>query len=562
MVCLSFMKHASGAPGDFDPTFGLDGRVFTALPGWIDYRARTVKILDDGKLLVAGTCANVETEQAQYGACIVRYDAYGLVDATFGINGQAFMPFNPIARSVVLAVRPNGKVLVAAACYEVGYKTCVGQFDANGTPDPLFGNAGVARFYVSDDYTPTHNSSLLVEAGGTLVVGGFCEISGDLRWCLVRLNEDGSRGGAFTVVAFVRAYVSSTTDGETPSLLETPSGQIIVASSCATATQTRFCAVRYLQDGRIDTGFGVNGLALVTTPFGRSSYAKSAVQQPNGGIVIAGLCSNDNGPEDSCVARFTPSGRVDAAFGVGGIQVVTTLPNGFDGFFGVTALPSNEVLGAGYCYVDQQSSETLGCVARFTATGLLDVRFAVGGSASLRLFLNGSAGPMAVTSDPSGRVIIASECHTFQEWTDKYFCLARLKGGPYLASACTLNADANNTIAASSDVMLVTRYLLGFRGDALTVGAIGAGSTKTAGEIATYLDSLKNDPLKKLDLDGDGESLAMTDGLLMLRAMLGLSGDALTTGAIGKPSAAYPTLRSAQQILQWIETTHGVACLP
>lgn len=54
----------------------------------------------------------------------------------------------------------------------------------------------------------------------------------------------------------------------------------------------------------------------------------------------------------------------------------------------------------------------------------------------------------------------------------------------------------------------------------------------------------------------------MTDGLLMLRAMLGLSGDALTTGAMGKPSAAHPTLRSAQQILQWIETTHGVACLP
>ncbi|MGL4233776.1 MAG: hypothetical protein ACRCWJ_20580, partial [Casimicrobium sp.] len=78
----------------------------------------------------------------------------------------------------------------------------------------------------------------------------------------------------------------------------------------------------------------------------------------------------------------------------------------------------------------------------------------------------------------------------------------------------------------------------------------------------TYLDSLKNDPLRKLDLDGDGQSLALTDGLLMLRAMLGLSGDALTTSAMGQPSAAFPTLRTPQQILQWIEATHGVACLP
>ncbi len=78
----------------------------------------------------------------------------------------------------------------------------------------------------------------------------------------------------------------------------------------------------------------------------------------------------------------------------------------------------------------------------------------------------------------------------------------------------------------------------------------------------TYLDSLKNDPARKLDLDGDGQTLAMTDGLLLLRAMLGLSDDALTQGAMGQPSAAFPTLRTPKQILQWIETTHGVACLP
>ena len=51
----------------------------------------------------------------------------------------------------------------------------------------------------------------------------------------------------------------------------------------------------------------------------------------------------------------------------------------------------------------------------------------------------------------------------------------------------------------------------------------------------------------------------MTDGLLMLRAMLGLTGTALTQGAT---NAAHPNVRNAQQILTWIENTHGVACLP
>ena len=51
----------------------------------------------------------------------------------------------------------------------------------------------------------------------------------------------------------------------------------------------------------------------------------------------------------------------------------------------------------------------------------------------------------------------------------------------------------------------------------------------------------------------------MTDGLLLIRAMLGLAGDALTAGAT---NAAHPNVRNAQQILSWIESTHGVACLP
>jgi hypothetical protein len=63
----------------------------------------------------------------------------------------------------------------------------------------------------------------------------------------------------------------------------------------------------------------------------------------------------------------------------------------------------------------------------------------------------------------------------------------------------------------------------------------------------------------KLDVDGDGEANAMTDGVLILRAMLGLSGDALIAGAT---DASHPNVRDAKQILTWIESTHGVACLP
>ena len=38
---------------------------------------------------------------------------------------------------------------------------------------------------------------------------------------------------------------------------------------------------------------------------------------------------------------------------------------------------------------------------------------------------------------------------------------------------------------------------------------------------------------KGLDVDGDGESRALTDGLLILRRLFGFEGTALTTWALG-----------------------------
>ena len=37
----------------------------------------------------------------------------------------------------------------------------------------------------------------------------------------------------------------------------------------------------------------------------------------------------------------------------------------------------------------------------------------------------------------------------------------------------------------------------------------------------------------RLDIDGDGESKPLTDGLLLIRYLFGFSGDSLISGAIG-----------------------------
>jgi PQQ enzyme repeat len=100
---------------------------------------------------------------------------------------------------------------------------------------------------------------------------------------------------------------------------------------------------------------------------------------------------------------------------------------------------------------------------------------------------------------------------------------------PFVVSgACALDVDGNNSIDALTDGLLILRALFGMTGAAVTNGAIGSGATRTTWEqIQPYVSG------SSLDIDGNNNVDALTDGLLIIRAMLGLTGTSVTDGAIG-----------------------------
>lgn len=90
-----------------------------------------------------------------------------------------------------------------------------------------------------------------------------------------------------------------------------------------------------------------------------------------------------------------------------------------------------------------------------------------------------------------------------------------------------VNADGNRD---ARDGLIMARYLLGIRGAALLDGIDNTGALRaTPTAITTYLDSIKN----SLDIDLDGRWTLATDGVLLVRYLLGLRGTALTSGATG-----------------------------
>jgi V8-like Glu-specific endopeptidase len=94
---------------------------------------------------------------------------------------------------------------------------------------------------------------------------------------------------------------------------------------------------------------------------------------------------------------------------------------------------------------------------------------------------------------------------------------------------CSLDIDGNGQFDAQTDGVLMTRYLFGFRGDVFIKDAVSQdGIRQSANDISEFLG--QEDCQTSLDINADGEIDALSDGLLIMRYLSGLTGDALING--------------------------------
>jgi hypothetical protein len=100
-----------------------------------------------------------------------------------------------------------------------------------------------------------------------------------------------------------------------------------------------------------------------------------------------------------------------------------------------------------------------------------------------------------------------------------------------VAAPPSLDVDGSDTGSrynALTDGVLILRYLNGLTGTALTNGAMGTTALRGAAEIKTYLDRIRS----ALDVDDTKSTNAATDGLLLIRYLFGLRGNSLIAGAV------------------------------
>jgi hypothetical protein len=93
-----------------------------------------------------------------------------------------------------------------------------------------------------------------------------------------------------------------------------------------------------------------------------------------------------------------------------------------------------------------------------------------------------------------------------------------------------LDVDDDGKTSPLTDGLLVVRYMFGFSGASLVADAVSNTASRSSSvDIANHLKANE----AQLDIDGDGEVGALTDGLLIIRSLFGYSGKPLQAGAIG-----------------------------
>lgn len=165
------------AGGALDTTFNTTGRVTfqAATSGGVStglYMLASARLTRDGHIVVVG-------EGNDRGMAVMRFNANGSLDTTFGQNGRSLIKFSGGADEDVataLALQGNGRIVAAGSATNRATGAAhqdffVGRWNADGSVDTSFGEQGLKVAQVSTVEDGAY--AVAVEVSGNILAGGY-----------------------------------------------------------------------------------------------------------------------------------------------------------------------------------------------------------------------------------------------------------------------------------------------------------------------------------------------------------------------------------------------------
>ena len=377
----------SGPPaGSLDTAFSNDGIVVhhNAGGGNSNDNGEAVAIDSQGRIVVAGYSTNANSALVM---TVWRYTPTGALDTTF--NGSGYVTHagggganandQAIASSVVIDA--NGRILVGGYSIAANvWGMAIWRFNADGTPDGTFGPAGsdgMVRFP-----SPQSGGTVATLApNGHIRASGFTWNGTDWDSALWRYDANGAFDAG-------RAYIYSnySAGGNNEDIAidvaHDPTGRVVMTGYRTNAAGNQDMTVfRFADDdgGPLDDSFGTGGIVSHDNAAGgNGNDVGRAIAFGSGGkIVIAGWSPRGSGDTngDMAIWRFNDNGTLDTTFKDTGFVTHHAAAGGDGNDWGRAVA----IDGRGRIVVAGQSANMAGdpdmAVWRYLANGELDTAF-------------------------------------------------------------------------------------------------------------------------------------------------------------------------------------------
>ncbi|MCC6848178.1 MAG: hypothetical protein IT294_06715 [Deltaproteobacteria bacterium] len=146
--------RADARPGDLDPSFGTGGTVLTTADEWYPWTFVTQLMRDGQGRIVAGGIGP--------GALLMRYGADGTLDPTFGTDGITVDWRLHWTLPPPFAIAADGRIYGGGYTFQEEEAILV-RYDADGRPDPTFGTDGAVVLPIEAyDMAPLPDGKLLI----------------------------------------------------------------------------------------------------------------------------------------------------------------------------------------------------------------------------------------------------------------------------------------------------------------------------------------------------------------------------------------------------------------
>jgi uncharacterized delta-60 repeat protein len=280
------------ATGALDPTFGAGGLISTSFPAEpLSNAADTVLIQPDGKILAGGQAA-ISARGLRFFAAMIRLNANGSLDTTFGTGGKVVNTANNLAITA-LGLDAAGDIFTLPVSAEYD---STGHAKSAITPAALTSTAyGGLVGHVPALFLPDGRSLVSGQGGGIgtcdadIEVHRFLGATVDPSFAATPIDFSGTEG-------CIR-------DGARGIAVQADGKVLVVGSSFH--GPTGFLTARLTAAGALDTGFGANGVVISLS--GNSlTLANAVLVQPDGKILVIGTFIDAVGNASLAVARYLP----------------------------------------------------------------------------------------------------------------------------------------------------------------------------------------------------------------------------------------------------------------